>query len=149
MVASPLLPKIVNLELTAEGEGSASEYNTDVVECEVVSTPGAETQIITLDGTVHKDIGPTSYSLRLVIVQDWRESPMGLARYLWEHRGDTCAFAFNAHQGPGAWGANIPGFTGTVASIIAPTYGGAGNEYAQVELVMPITGEPTLLETAP
>lgn len=146
MASVPLIQKIIYLKLQAESEVAETAFDADVVEVEVVPTAGDEKSVTTLDGTRHTDLGPTAYALRLVLVQDWDSSRPGLARYLWDHRGESCAFAYNAHAA--AWG-TTPGYTGTVSSIVPPPYGGEGNEFVTRELVMPIDGEPAIAETDP
>lgn len=146
-MSTPLFPKVV-LALTFEHADDATpvSFSEDIVECEVVSTPGDTKSVTTLDGTTHSNIGPTTYALRIVIVQDWSDTRPGLARWLWEHQGDQADFVYNAHVGP--WGADLPGFSGTI-NIVPGPYGGAGNEYAGGEILLPIDGTPSLLDAAP
>lgn len=137
MVASvPQIPKIVTLTL------GGTDFSEDVIDAAIVPAPGGIKSVLTLDGVQHQDAAPESWALNLTCVQDWDSARPGLAWYLWTNKGSAVAFVYNAH-GVGAESAGAPKMTGT-CTLVAIPYGGAGNEFATAQVVLPITGDPTL-----
>lgn len=133
--AAPQIPKIVTLTL------ATVDFSEDAIDAEVVPTPGDIQKVTTLDGVVHQDVGTESWALRIKMVLDWDSVRPGLAYYLYTHKGESVAFVYNAH-GIGAESATQPKITGT-CRLQPVSYGGAGNVYAEVEVLLPIAGVPT------
>lgn len=133
--SAPQIPKIVTLSL------GGTDFSQDVIDAEIVPTPGDVLKVTTLDGVVHQDVGTESWALRLNCILDWDSVRPGLANYLFANKGTSVAFIYNAH-GTGAESATQPKMTGTCRLVPLP-YGGDGNVYAEAEVLLPITGAPT------
>jgi hypothetical protein len=136
MTASvPQIPKISIFSL-----GGAS-YIEDIVNIKIVPVDPEESQIVTLDGVVHKDVGVTSWQIELTAVQDWDSARPGLAWYCWTNQGTTKTFILKHELGTEA--AGTPKFTGSCV-IKALGYMGDGGVFATTDAVFPITGTLTL-----
>jgi hypothetical protein len=136
MAASvPQIPKISIFTL-----GGVS-YIEDIVNIKIVPVDPEESQIVTLDGVVHKDVGVTSWQIELTAVQDWDSARPGLAWYCWTNQGTSKAFVLKHELGTEA--AATPKFTGTCV-IKALGYMGDGGVFATSDQVFPITGTLTL-----
>ena len=90
-----------------------------------------------------------SYALHITAAQDW--SADGLARVLWEHEGELAEFRYQAH-GADVAGADapsdvIPGMMGDIR-LIAPTYGGEADTFAELDVTLPCTTKPELITAA-
>ena len=133
MVASPQLLKVITFSL------GATDFSDDVLDVEVVPTPGDILSVRTLDGTTHQDIAAETWGLRVRAIVDWDSVRPGLAWYLFDNKGDTVAFLFR--DTTGALSTTKPGIGGNVRLVPGP-YGGVGNEYAEFEVVLPINGDP-------
>lgn len=138
MPAVPQIPKIIHFTLDGD------DYSLDVIDAAVVPTPGAVQSVTTLDGVVHQDIAATTWGVALTCVLDWDSTRPGLAYYLKANAGDEVAFVLNVYTGGTATGdADSPPIAGTCKLVPIP-YGGTGNAYPTAQVVLPITGEPTL-----
>ena len=133
MASSPQLLKIITFTL------GATDFSDDVLDVEVIPTPGDIQAVTTLDGVTHQDIAAETWGLRIRAVIDWDSVRPGLAWYLFENKGDTVAFAFR--DTTGALSTSKPGMGGNVR-LVPISYGGTGNEYAESEVVLPIDGDP-------
>lgn len=148
-MGSPLFMRDVSLTLTI-GTDPAVEVNCDVHTVEVQTAAGDEVKYQTLcpDGAF-SEIGRSSYALHITAAQNW--GPDGLARVLWEHEGETAEFRYQAHgadvAGPDAPSDAVPGMMGTVR-LVAPTYGGEADTYAELDVTMPCTTRPELITAA-
>lgn len=142
MAYSPLFMRDVSLTL---GTGS-TEYNCQVAAAAVEVTPGDEVTYTTLcsDGTF-SEVGRSTYALALRLGQDWANA-QGLARWLWDNEGTTAAFRLQAHGSGTASSTDAPAMTGTVR-IVAPSYGGEVDNYAEAEVTLPCVAKPTLETT--
>lgn len=149
MAGNPLFMRDVSLTLTI-GADPAVEVNCDVHTVEVQTTPGDEVKYATLcpDGS-YSEVGRSSYALHITAAQDW--SPTGLARILWENEGELAEFRYQAHgadvAGADAPSDTAPGMMGEVR-LVAPTYGGEADTYAELEVTLPCTTKPTLSPAA-
>lgn len=132
--AAPQIPKLVTFTL------GASSFAEDVIDCEIVPTPGDVQKVTTLDGVVHQDVATESWALRVNCIVDWDSGRPGLAHYLFTNKGTTVAFVYNAH-GTGAESASQPKMTGS-CKLVPISYGGKGNEFAEVTVDLPIIGVP-------
>jgi hypothetical protein len=123
------------------------EFNCQVAAAMLEVTAGDEVTYTTLcsDGTF-SEVGRSTYALSLRLGQDWADS-QGLARYLWDNEGTTQSFRLQAHGSSTASAETTPAMTGTVR-IVAPSYGGEVDTYAEAEVSLPCTAKP-VLETAP
>lgn len=143
MAYSPLFMRDVSLTL---GEGAA-EYNCQVASAMVEVSPGDEVTYVTLcsDGSF-SEVGRSTYALALRLGQDWADA-QGLARFLWDNEGAVLPFRLQAHGSATDSSTTAPAMTGTVR-IVAPSYGGEVDAYAEAEVSLPCTAKP-VLETAP
>jgi hypothetical protein len=133
MVASPQLLKEITFSL------DGTDFSDDVLDVEVIPTPGDVLSVKTLDGTTHQDIAAETWGLRIRAIVDWDSTRPGLAWFLFDNKGTTVAFLFR--DTTGALSTTKPGMGGNVRVVAGP-YGGAGNEYAEFEVVLPIDGDP-------
>ena len=132
--STPEILKLITLTL------GATSFAEDVIDAEIVPTPGAVQSVITLDGVAHQDGGTPTWALRLNIVIDHDSVRPGLAYYLNNNVGALVAFVFNPH-GTGVESATLPKWTGSVR-IQPASIGGNGNEFAEYEVMLPIIGVP-------
>lgn len=139
MPSTPQLLK--SITFTLDGD----DYSMDVLDCEVVPTPGDVQSVRTLDGVSHSDAEAETWGLRLRAIIDWDTTRPGLAYYLWSNKGDKVPFRFR--KDTSAISTTNPEVQGTV-TLVSISYGGNGNEYAEAEVVLPIDGEITL-DTTP
>lgn len=139
MVADPQILKVITFTL------GGTDFSDDVLDVEVVPTPGAIQTARTLDGTTHQDAESESWGLRVRAVVDWDTVRPGLAHYLFDNKGDEVAFAFR--DTTAALSTTKPGLTGT-CKLVPISYGGTGNTFAEAEVVLPITGDP-VVDTTP
>lgn len=135
MASVPQIPKVVDLSIATH------DFAMDVVSARLNFTPGAVQSVITLDGVVHSDVEPGTWSLDLTAVQDWSSSRPGLAYYLWDHAGETAAVTFNPHSDTTVGSASQPPSTFTV-TLVPLSYGGEANVFSTSEVSLPLTGEP-------
>jgi hypothetical protein len=70
----------------------------------------------------------------------------GLARFLWDNAGQDATFYLSAFGSGQAPGVGKPAVSGTVR-IVAPSYGGEVNTYAELDVTLPCLAKPTLSET--
>lgn len=149
MAGNPLFMRDVSLTLTI-GADPALEVNCDVHTVEVETTPGDEVQYVTLcpDGTF-SEVGRSSYALHITAAQDWAAD--GLARVLWDNEGELAEFRYQAHgsdvAGADAPSDSAPGMMGEIR-LVAPTYGGEADAFAELEVTLPCTTKPQLVTSA-
>lgn len=149
MSGNPLFMRDVSLTLTIGAE-PALEVNCDVHTVEVAVEPGDVVTYQTLcpDGSFSQP-GRSSYALHITAAQDW--SAEGLARVLWEHEGESAEFRYQAHgsdvAGADAPSDATPGMMGEVR-LIAPTYGGEADTFAELDVTLPCSSKPELLASA-
>ena len=128
------------------GAGADVEYQGQVSTAAVEVTAGDTVTYPVLDGTVPTQVGPESYALHLVAAQDWT-SATGLARFLWDHAGEEATFFLQAHGQGVTPTDDLPAVEGPVR-LVAPTYGGAVNTYAELDVTLPCSLRPTMNTTA-
>jgi hypothetical protein len=149
MAGNPLFMRDVSLTLTIGAE-PALEVNCDVHTVEVAVEPGdvVTYQTLCADGSFSEP-GRSSYALHITAAQDWGAD--GLARVLWEHEGEAAEFRYQAHgsdvAGADAPSDATPGMMGEVR-LIAPTYGGEADTFAELDVTLPCTSKPELLAAA-
>ena len=146
MAAAPILfmsDAVITLDVTG-GVAALDPCQAQVQTAEVVATPGKEAIFTPLDPTAAiKRVGATTYDLHLVAGQDWR-TPEGLARYLFDNDGAEATFVVKAFGSTAT--ADTPGFTG-LCRLVAPTYGGTSEDFATLDVTLPVTGgKPTLVQ---
>lgn len=139
MAADPQILKIITFTL------DGTDFSEDVLDVEVVPTPGDVQTIRTLDGVTHQDASSESWGLRIRAVVDWDTTRPGLASYLFDNKGTSVAFAFR--DTTGAISTTKPAITGNV-TLVPLSYGGTGNAFAESEVVLPIDGDP-VVDTTP
>jgi len=139
----------VSLTLTI-GADPPLEVNCDVHTVEVAVEPGdvVTYQTLCADGSFSEP-GRSSYALHITAAQDW--GPTGLARVLWENEGLAAEFRYQAHgsdvAGADAPSDTTPGMMGEVR-LIAPTYGGEADTFAELDVTLPCTSKPDLMPAA-
>jgi hypothetical protein len=147
-MTTPLFMRDVSItfKLLPAGPGRV-EHNCDVHTAEVVTTPGDVVSYQTLcPSGSFSNRGKSSYALHLVAAQDW--SAAGLARFLWDNDGLTAEVQYQAHGAAAVPPtASQPGMAGVV-TLVAPTYGGEADTYAELEVELPFTSKPTIATTA-
>jgi hypothetical protein len=139
IAATPLFMKESIVTLTF-GVDPAVDVACHVNRVAVVPEPGKVVTFTPLcpDGAVSQQ-GADTFTLELNGVQDWASGR--LARLLWDHAGEEVPFEVNAYGVAAA--ASTPSMTGT-ARAVRPPYGGTAEEYAEMELELPIVGTPVL-----
>ena len=134
---------IVSLKVSAgaavQFQGQVSTASLEVEAGDVVTYP-------VLDGTVPSNVGPESYALHLVAAQDWTAAT-GLAAFLWTNAGQDASFWVNAY-GAATAAADKPAMAGT-CRLVAGTYGGEVQTYAELDVTLPCLVKPTLTITGP
>lgn len=149
MAGNPLFMRDVSLQLTIGAE-PALEVNCDVHTVEVAVEPGdvVTYQTLCADGSFSEP-GRSSYALHITAAQDW--SATGLARVLWEHEGESATFRYQAHgsdvAGADAPSDAAPGMMGEL-TIVAPTYGGEADTFAELDVTLPCSSKPELIVAA-
>jgi len=133
----------VTLTLTG-GAGTPVEYNGQCSTAAVEVEAGDTVTYPVLDGTIPTEIGPSSYALHLVAAQVW-DAADGLARFLWDHEGESADFVLQAHGKDVANAATTPAATGVVR-LVAGSYGGEVGTYAELDVTLPCATKPTLAE---
>lgn len=139
MVAIPQILKVVTFTL------AGTDFSDDALDIELVVTAGDVTSVTTLDGITHQDVGANTYGIRVRMVVDWDTVRPGLAYYLWNNQGDEVAMRFR--QDTNAISTSNPEIQAQV-KLVPVGYGGVGNEFAEQEVVLPITGAVTV-DTTP
>lgn len=147
-MTTPLFMRDVSLTIKLLPAGPTRvQYNCDVHLAEVVPTPGDDVTYQTLCPTgSFSNRGKTTYALHLVAAQDW--SATGLAKFLWDNDGASAEVQYQAHGAsviPPT--VNAPGMAGTIV-LVAPTYGGEADTFAEFEVTMPFTSKPSVLTGA-
>ena len=123
------------------GAGAAADFQGQVSTAAVEVEAGDTVTYPVLDGTVPSNVGPPTYALHIVAAQDWTATS-GLANVLWNNDGATATFWLNAY-GVSTASASQPAVTGTV-TLVAPTYGGEVQTYAELDVTLPCQAKPTL-----
>lgn len=139
MVAVPQILKIVTFTL------GATDFSDDALDIEMVTEAGDVQSVTTLDGVTHQDVGAPTFGIRIRMVVDWDTVRPGLAYYLWNNQGDEVAMTFR--KDTAAISTTNPEIQANV-KLVPVGYGGNGNEFAEQEVVLPITGAVTI-DTAP
>jgi hypothetical protein len=127
------------------GATAAVQYQGQVSTAAVEVEAGDVVTYPVLDGTVPSNVGPESYALHLVAAQDWTAAS-GLARFLWDQAGQDATFYLSAYGAGAAPAVGKPAVSGTVR-LVAPTYGGEVNTYAELDVTLPCLAKPLLAET--
>jgi len=100
----------------------------------VPDTPFQQQRTLVPDGTI-SDVDSATWTMEIEGLQDYESG--GLAAYLNTNAGTQVAFAFAPVNTAGK-----KKITGTVV-VIAPPVGGEQGEFAQMELELPLIGQPT------
>jgi hypothetical protein len=129
------------------GAATAIQFQGQVSTAAVETEAGDTVSYPVLDGTNPTQVGPESYALHLVAAQDWTAAT-GLATFLWTNAGASATFWLYAYDSTGSPTADKPAVTGTV-TLVAPTYGGEVNTYAELDVTLPCSVKPTLATSGP
>jgi len=146
MPGSPLFMRDVTLTLELVTGGTPVQYQCDVTTAEIVSTPGDEVTVSTLCSTgSFSSVGKTTFALHVVALQRWAAD--GLAAFLWDNDGELATFQYQAHGEGVTPTADLPGMSGEVR-LVAPSYGGEADQYAELDVTLPCTGKPSKITAA-
>lgn len=144
---APLFMKTVLLSLKV-GAAASKTFTCTLKNASVDAAPGDTVEYPTLStGCTYRQLGPTTYELHLVGVQDFDPaSASGLAAYLDVNDGATASFWLQAHGEAVAAAATTPAKSGT-CTLTAPSYGGEVANYAEFDVTLPISGKPSTVIT--
>jgi hypothetical protein len=146
MPGSPLFMRDVTLTLELVTAGTPVQYQCDVSTAEILPEPGDEVTYSTLCASgSYSSIGKTTYALHIVAVQRWAAD--GLASFLWDHDGELATFEYQAHGDGVTPTADLPGMAGEIR-LIAGNYGGAVDEFAELDVTLPCSSKPTKITAA-
>jgi hypothetical protein len=146
MAGTPLFMRDVTLNLKLVSGGTRVEYNCDLTTAEIVSTPGEEISVSTLCASgSYSSIGKTTYALHIVALQRWAAD--GLATFLWDNDGSLADFQYQAHGSGTVPAADVPGMSGQVR-LVAGSYGGEVDSFAELDVTLPCSSKPTKLVAA-
>ena len=101
----------------------------------VPDTPNQQQRTLVPDGTI-SDVDSPTWVMEIEGLQDYESG--GLAAYLLTNKGVQVAFAFAPVNTAGK-----KKFTGTVVAV-APEVGGEQGEFAQLEIELPLIGDPVV-----
>jgi len=118
-----------------------TEFQGDAADVHVEVTAGDTVDYPTLDGNVASNAEPETYALVMRAGQDY--STTGLARFLWDNKGEVADVVLNAHGQSVANSAETPAVTGQV-TLIPVQYGGEVGTFAEFEVTLPFVATPTL-----
>jgi hypothetical protein len=124
--------------------GTLVQYSCQVKRFALVPEPGEEVTYATLGTNCSwTEIGTSTWSLEIDGVQGWGAAD-GLARFLFDNEGADLTFQVDQYGIAHTPTAEEPGFTGSCRAV--PTvYGGEKDTYSEFEVVLPVSGKPTLV----
>lgn len=140
-MATILFMKTAKFTLKVGAAPTATEFQGDAADVHVEVEAGDVVEYPTLDGNVAANSSPESYSLVMRAGQDY--SSTGLARYLWDNKGQVADIELNAHGATATAGAETPAVKGQV-TLIPVAYGGEVGAFAEFEVTLPFIAAPTL-----
>jgi hypothetical protein len=142
-----LFMKTVLLSLKV-GAGASKTFTCTLKSASVDAKAGDTVEYPTLSSScTYRQLGATTYALHLIGVQDFDPaSPSGLAAFLDANDGATASFWFQAHGEAVAAAATTPAKSGTCV-LVAPSYGGEVNKWAEYDVTLPISGKPLTVTT--
>ena len=126
--------------------GTATEFQGDAADVHVEVEAGETVDYPTLDGAVASNAEPETYSLVMRAGQDY--SSTGLARFLWQNKGQVADIVLNAHGQTAVAGVETPEIQGQV-TLVPVAYGGEVGTFAEFEVTLPFVTTPVLSTTAP
>jgi len=127
--------------MTTTPPGTSAPFQGDAADVHVEVSAGDVVEYPTLDGNVASNSEPESYALVMRAGQDY--SSTGLARFLWDHAGETADIVLNAHGQTASGGTDTPAVTGQV-KLVPVTYGGEVGTFAEFEITLPFLAKPVL-----
>ena len=128
------------------GAGPAEQFQGDAADVHVEVTAGDVVEYPTLDGNVAANTEPEAYALVMRAGQDY--SSAGLARFLWDNKGQVADVELNAFGQSISAAAETPSVVGQV-TLIPVQYGGEVSTFAEFEVTLPFIAAPTLAITPP
>lgn len=140
-MATILFIKTAKFTLKVGAAPTGTEFQGDAADVHVEVTAGDVVEYPTLDGNVAANSEPESYSLVMRAGQDY--SATGLARYLWDNKGQVADIELNAHGSTAAASDATPSVKGQV-TLIPVAYGGEVGTFAEFEVTLPFVSTPTL-----
>jgi hypothetical protein len=123
------------------GAGTAVPFQGEVADVHVEVTAGDTIDYPTLDGNVQSNTEAETYALVLRAGQVYGTG--GLARFLWDNKGQVAHVVLNAHGQSATAGPTTPAIEGDV-TCIPVQYGGEVSTFAEFEVTLPFTATPTL-----
>lgn len=121
--------------------GTPADFQGDAADVHVEVEAGDTINYPTLDGNVASNTEAETYSLVMRAGQDY--SATGLARFLWDHAGETADVILNAHGATAIASDDTPEVTGQV-KCIPVQYGGEVSTFAEFEVTLPFIAKPVL-----
>lgn len=141
-MATILFIKTAKFTLTVpSGSGVPVEFQGDAADVHVEVEAGDTVDYPTLDGNVASNSQPESYSLVMRSGQDY--SAAGLARFMWDNKGQVADVELNAFSSTAMASDDTPSVVGKV-TLIPVQYGGEVGAFAEFEVTLPFTETPTL-----
>jgi hypothetical protein len=120
---------------------AAAPFQGDAADVHVEVSAGDTVDYPTLDGNVASNAEPETYALVMRAGQDY--SATGLARFLWDHKGEVADVVLNAHGQTALPTDATPAVTGQV-TLVPVSYGGEVGTFAEFEVTLPFVSTPTL-----
>lgn len=139
-MATILFLKTAKFTLKA-GAAAAVPFQGEAADVHVEVTAGDTVDYPTLDGNVQSNTEAETYALVLRAGQVYATG--GLARFLWDHKGEILDVEVNAHGATAAAGPTTPSITGQVTAIPVQ-YGGEVSTFAEFEVTLPFVTTPVL-----
>jgi hypothetical protein len=127
--------------------GTLVQYSCQVKRFALVPEPGEEVTVVTLcPSGSWTEVGAATWTLEIDGVQGWGAAD-GFSRFLFDNAGQQLTFQVDQYGEAHTPTAEEPGFTGTCRAV--PTaYGGEKDTFAEFEVVLPVSGVPTLVTAA-
>lgn len=123
------------------GAAAAVPFQGEAADVHVEVTAGDTVDYPTLDGNVQSNTEAETYALVLRAGQVYGTG--GLARYLWDHKGEVLHVVLNAHGQTATAGPTTPAIEGDVTAIPVQ-YGGEVSTFAEFEVTLPFVSTPVL-----
>lgn len=140
-MSAVLFLKTALFTLKAAADPTAIEFQGEAADVHVEVTAGDTVDYPTLDGNVQSNTEAETYALVLRAGQNYGSG--GLARYLWDNKGEVLDVTVNAHGASATPGAETPAVTGQVTAIPVQ-YGGEVSTFAEFEVTLPFVATPVL-----
>ena len=140
-MATILFIKTAKFTLKVGAAPTPTEFQGDAADVHVEVEAGDTVTYPTLDGNVASNSQPETYSLVMRAGQDYTAT--GLARFMWENKGQVADIELNQFSSTATPSDATPSVVGKV-TLIPVQYGGEVGAFAEFEVTLPFTETPTL-----